>query len=259
MSDPLAMAILGRPSGQARLITGTVATAADSNGVMKVDLRGSQVEAIILSSVTVSVGDSVLLGRDGSAVYVVGRLGVAPAPNPDEDTSPLPPRPSLATKTVTFRPGYAGSYRGGGWRTDTPDVVTGDWSSGFGPSQGRAFYGSGPSSLRKVVSVEWAQVVLRRKAGGVSGGQTLPLVLLTDKDRPASGAGSVRATTSGPSLAVDQGIVWALPGSWAEDLVSGAAGGLGIGTGSSSPYIRTHSPSTAPDGWVLSIRYTYEN
>lgn len=262
MSDPLAMAIIGQASPAAtRTFVGVVTVKADAEGVTKVRTRSQEVEAVSLTSAaTANVGESVLLLRSGAGLWVIGKIGqppTPPPPDPDEDEPDepeVPPRSTYETKTVTFRPQYTGSYRGG-WRTDTTKVYTGDWT-GRGVNLGRAFYGSGPSGLKKVEQVEWAEVRLERVQGGVFASQTLPMVLIGQKTRP-SGSGSVQRSTSGPSLAVGQSATWRMPQAWADDLVSGAAGGLGIGSGSSSPYIATNGKSDSASAWTLRIRYTY--
>lgn len=193
-----------------------------------------------------AAGDACLIGTVHGAKTVIAVLGAAPAP-----PTPAPPPPAEGggdgtdtgvkpptverTGSSPVRPVWTGTYRGG-WRTDTADLYQGDWT-GRGLNTGAAFYGNGFRAWDELTRVT---VALRRKAGaGVFAGERPRMVLLAGGTRPG-GAPTILAAELGPSLTAGGSGgsgSWDVPESWLPQLMSGAAGGIGIHINSRDPYL----------------------
>jgi hypothetical protein len=221
--------------------------AAPSSGRVSVRVDGATLSLPIVRSYTPTVGDEclVLMRRHGG--FVIGAPGTAPpaanvvpsstaqAPPPADD--PTPSRPKYGSDV--FRPTSTGSYRNGSWRGDTNDLYGGDWS-GRGSNKGGAYYGKGPRGLRGA-TVTRVRVKLRRQDGGVYGGVTPTLRLLAESSR--SGAPNDVLSTAGPSLSIGEAVTFTLPDAWGQRMVDGTAGGIGVWSASSSPYVHLDGPS----------------
>lgn len=191
-------------------------------------------------------GDTAVIVVEGGQAWLLGVLGDAPPPPPDPEPDPEPdpgtgadpappPRPPAPPPQPTyerrvFRPTWSGTWRGG-WRSDTSDLYQGDWT-GRGINQGACWWGRLPTAI------EDATLTLVRGSGaGVAAAQAPTMTLLAGTTRPA-GAATVLATTPGPALARGRSAEWSLPEAWVAQMTSGAAGGIGITSGSSrTPYL----------------------
>lgn len=240
-------------SGQGAL-TGT-ATAAPTGTTVPVNVGGDVATCQVLRGVTIAAGDVVLVIRQGSARWVVGRLFAAAPPATADD----PPDPAPVTKPVTrtgstvIRPVSTGSYRSGAWRTDTDDVIQGV-VAGFGENVGAAFYGKKPAALAGV-TVTRASIRVRRIRGGIIAAQATTLRLVTQKFRPA-GAPTRTLSTAGPIIKVGATFPFTIPTSWAQAMVDGTAGGLALDASGPTPYVRTAGRSTYAPAWTLTIDWT---
>lgn len=192
---------------------------------------------------SVAVGDQVLVTVDARQVWVTAVLGVAPAPQPpppvEIETKPIvpPEQRTLVTGTDTVLPSWSGSHRGGAWRAGVDDLYQGTWTS-QPANRGAAAYGSldAYGTLTAVVAQ------LRRLAGGVTAAQT-PTMLLLAPGLKTGGFPTVLAQTAGPAIAVGGTAAWTLPAGWVSQLSAGTAGGMGIGTGATTPYVHLAPPA----------------
>lgn len=214
-----------------------VVTADPAAGMVSVLLTGQSVPAAvaICRGVSVNVGDTVLVGVD-AAPYVIGALGlVASTPVIGGVGAPASPTGSVETLTpigsATWRAGT------GGWRTDTSQLYSGDWT-GKGINWGGAWYGTG---FRGRGTFAAGVAKLTRRAGGSGSAVTPTMLLLAESSRPAAWVVPI-ATTAGPSLAIDVTTDWTIPDAWRALLQSGAAGGIGIGQAGTIPYLAMDPP-----------------
>lgn len=214
-----------------------VVQASPAAGMVSVLLAGQVFPALvaICRGVTVGPGDTVLVGVD-TAPYVIGALGLVPS-TPVVGGSGAPATPTGSSETLT--PIVSATWRlgTGGWRSDTSQLYAGDWT-GKGINWGGAWYGTG---FRGRGTLAAAVAKLTRRAGGVDGAVTPTMLLLDSTARPASWTAPL-ATAAGPSLSIDVTTDWAIPAAWRTSLQSGAAGGIGIGQASSSPYLAMDPP-----------------
>jgi len=80
--------------------------------------------------------------------------------------------------------------------------------------------------------------------------------LVTQATKPA-GAPTRTSSTTGPHLAVGAtNNAFVVPTSWAQAMVDGSAGGLGVYDSSGSPYMRFAGRSSWSAAWTLTIRWT---
>lgn len=233
-------------------LTGT-AESTVSGGVATVSVGGIVVTARALRGVTLSVGDPVLVLRQGSAWWVLGATTpTAPVAPEPPDTSP-DPKPVERKGTLVATPVYTGTYRDGKWRTDTDDVLQGLYG-GYGNNTGCAFYGKTPASL-KGATVTSARLKVKRIRAGVFASQEATLRLVTQKTKP-SGAPTLTSSTAGPALAVGSSTSsFVVPTSWAQDMVDGTAGGLGVYEADGSPYMRFAGRSEWAPAFTLVIEW----
>lgn len=232
--DPLRE--IGRPG--LRLRVGEV-TAGLSGGRITVLVDESSLKLPSVRGYTPTVGDQVLVLLRGQGGYVVGALGSAPPPPPapEDPVNPWkPPPPEDPVKgSDPFKPVFTGSYRGG-WRGDTRNLYQGDWS-GRGVNTGAAYFGLGPRGLRGATATR-VRITLERLSGGIYGGQSPTLRLLTDKKKPAGAPAEVGPSTAGPSLDIGERRTFDLPVAWGQSMIDGNSGGVGIRVAGSSPYIQ---------------------
>jgi hypothetical protein len=222
----------GRVKPLTRLVT---ATAVKTGSTTTAVIDGVTTTVQVARDLTVAAGDVLLVHLHGSAWFASSRHWSAAPAEVDNDTAPNP-KPSIVSGTLTITPVSTGSYLAGrGWRTSDDNVRQGQYG-GTGLYTGAAFYGTKPRSLTGAV-VTAASVAVRRETSPSFGAQTTTLRLITETSRPA-GAPTLTSTTTGPSLTVGQtDTAFTVPTSWAQALVDGTAGGLGIYDGDGSPYV----------------------
>lgn len=201
-------------------------------------------------------GDACLVGTVRGARVVVAVLGTtsAPAPvpvPPAEDVSAKAP-PTGSTGSSPVSPVWSGSWRGGSWRPDTNVLYQGDYT-GRGVQTGAAYYGAG---LRAWPHMAGLQTRLRRiTASGVNADQRPTMALLAGDTRPG-GYPTILATAPGPLLGWGDAEDWQWPSGWVGQVLSGAAGGLGITSGGSrTPYVAL---SAAGDGMTTTVDWRAE-
>lgn len=261
-------------SGLGALI-GTAASAV-SGGALSVLINGQAVTVRAASSLTVTVGQSVLIHRVGSTFVATDVVPAAPAapstpiasvtdtPTTGGDPSP-PSQPTTTTGTLVCSPVSTASYRDSSWRADgSPvdafDTYQGRYSgSSYGRSTGCVFYGTKPQTLSGA-TVTAATIRVLRLAAGDYGVRTATLWCLTEATRP-SGAPTLNETTTGPALGVQNQVspwendAFAIPTAWAQAMVGGTRGGLAIEIGSDTPYMCLAGLGSWSAAWTLSINW----
>lgn len=245
---------LARSSPLRRYVRGRVTAVSGTLLTVVVDDAADPVTVRALVAPAYAVNDVVMLARDGSATFVVGKLGAAAAADP-EASPPPPPVATVTRQTKTILPTSTGTYRAStGWRSGD-DVRQGDWNSGYGINQGAAFYGRQLRSLGADLDRARSGVLTyRRDDGGVFGAQAPTVWTLAQSSRP-SGAPTRLASTAGAAVGVNRAVSWTLPDSMLDALLSGAAGGLGIYVGGSSPYIVLNGRSSYAKAFALTVTY----
>lgn len=231
-------------------VTGLAASTV-SSGVASVTVGGLTVTARVVRGLVLAVGDPVLILRQGSAWWVLGALFTAAPVIIDDPDPPPPTKPTVTTGRLVCSPVETRTYRGGTWRTDTADVLQGNYG-GLGNNWGCAFYGNKPRSLSGA-TVTAARLKARRIRGGVFAAQASTLRLVTQRTRPA-GEPTLTSSTTGPSLAVGASTTtFAVPTSWAQAIVDGTSGGLAVYVADGSPYIRFSGRSDWAPAFTLTI------
>lgn len=244
------LADLRRDDSGTGVLVGTAASTVTA-GRASVTIGGATVTAAVLRGVTLAIGDPILIARQGAAWWVLGALGVATPTNGTTGSQPSPDVPTGPTSgTLVCPPVETRSWRGSAWRTDTDEVVQGDYG-GWGINTGCAFYGSLPRSLAGA-TVTAARLHLRRVTGGTYAAQQLTIRLMAEATRPA-GAPGLGSSAAGPSLAVGAEGVYAAPTAMAQALADGTAGGLAVYVAGGTPYIRTAGRSEWGPAWTLTI------
>lgn len=223
------------------VIVGTI-TQAPAGGEVSVLLPGKTAADVVpcLRSMTgAQVGDSVLVLMAGSQAWAVGVLGAVPPPRPPDPLATVddaPPTSVEMRRTVTGRaaltPSWTGTWRAGGWRSDTQDLFQGDWS-GRGLNAGAAFI-DGLDALGVLTEVT---IHLERVSGAGASASQAPTMVLLGSGKSA-GWPTVLASAAGPALAWGTSTDWEVPTSWLSLMQSGAATGVGIQTSTAQPYIK---------------------
>jgi hypothetical protein len=238
-----------------RVGTGTVATG-KSGSTCTVSVGSSTVTMQVARDLTIAVGDIVVFARQGSAWWVLQRLyAAAPTPPPPPVTPPEPPpKPSTTSGTLQCSPVETRSYRPNfGWRSDNTNVYEGEYG-GWGNHKGCAFYGTKPKSLSGA-TVTSASVSVLRTSGGAYASVTGQLVKITEATRP-SGAPTVSGGTSVTLPAVGSSATITVPTAYAQALVDGTVGGLGLYVAGGSPYAITAGTAVWGSAWNLTINWT---
>jgi len=224
--------VLAQPDRGAQLATAIV-TAVPSSITVTVNLGGVLVTIPRANEYTApAVGDVALVATTNlGKAYALGRLATATAPVPP----PAPP-PAPTTGTITFPAQTAGTYRGGAWRTDRSQVLSGDWS-GTGINQGAWFYGTAPAGTLAGATITAANVFIDRRAGGFNAAQQIRLYLHNASTRPGAPPAIVAGPQSIASMVVGAAGWRPVPLAWAAQIAAGTARGLGIYTATADPYV----------------------
>lgn len=247
----LAAAVADGPTGRQLYQRARVTAVSGSTLTVKLLDTADALTVLALVGPAYAVNDIVVVARDGSSSFVVGRLAAAAA-SADPDPAPTPDG-STTARTVTVLPATTGTWRDG-WRSGD-DVRQGDWNSGYGINTGAAFYGRQLRSLNADLSRPRSAVLrYRRGTGGVFGAQTPTFWTLSQSVRP-SGAPTRLSSSSGTAVAVNRSASWSVPGAFLDALLSGSAGGLGIHVSGSSPYIVLDGRSSNGQSFALTVTY----
>ncbi|MFI6249055.1 hypothetical protein [Streptomyces sp. NPDC051016] len=258
---------MGKLTAQTTLIG--VAQSASANSACAASVAGISVVVRLSASLTVAIGDRLLILRRGTVYYGVTVIQAAPVviptPAPPAENAPSTgdatpaPKPTVRTGTLVCTPVSTATYRDGSWRSDGDpvnsfDTYQGRYSgSSFGRMTGCAFYGSKPHSLSGA-TVTKATVKLKRLSGGDFAGRSPTLRLISQTTRPGS-APTLNETTSGPSLTINDSSTFTLPNSWAQAMVDGTRGGIAMAISSDTPYIHLAGRGSWSAAWTLTISW----
>lgn len=239
-----------------RMQRGIVRSVVNANRLSVTLAEGSDPVTVpaVGSSIAYAVNDVVLVARDGTGPVVLGRVGTAPADPTPSAPPPVPPPSAGVTRTVVVLPSSTGSWRSDtGWRGD--EVRQGNY--GYGLYHGAAYYGRALSGLGADLTKPRSAVLrYARETGGVFAAQSPTVYTLNGSTRPA-GAPSRRALSAAATgVAVNRSASWALPANMLDELLSGAAGGLGIYVPTSSPYIVLSGKSGNSASMSLAVTYS---
>ncbi|WP_406168869.1 hypothetical protein [Streptomyces sp. NBC_00996] len=258
-------------AGQGTL-TGVALTNA-SGGACIAAVAGIEITARVVTGVTVTAGDTILILRRGSVYWAIAVAGAAPtvpptapttpdSPPPDTGDSSPAPKPSTTTGSLTVHPVATSTWRDGHWRTDIGSSTSADTyqgrygGSGYGRNSGFAFYGSKPHTLSGA-TITKCTVRLRRLTSGDYSKRSPTLRLVSQSTRPSSFP-TLNESTTGPALGVINRVspwetTFTLPDSWGQAMVDGTRGGLGITVASDSPYIRLAGRGSWSAAWTLTL------
>lgn len=233
-------------------VTFATATAAKSGGLVTATIGDTVVSVRVARDLTVASGDLLAVVKHGSQWVALGRFFESAVSPPDNPAAPPPKPPASGSLVIT--PVETRSYRTTyGWRFDNDDVYQGQYG-GWGNHTGMAFYGSKARSIAGA-TVTSARIRVRRVSGGTYAAQATTMRLSSHRTRP-SGAPSLGASTSGPSLAVGAtNDSFAIPTSWAQDMVDGGAGSIAFFDADGSPYVRFAGRGTWSPAFTLTIRW----
>ena len=247
-----------------------VAQTAASSGACLIKVGGISVTARVATSLTVAVGNIVLIVRLGSTYYVTNVVPAAPTSTPatpaqPDNAQPDPgdvaptPKPVTTTGTLTCVPVATACYRDGSWRSDGDptnsfDLYQGRYGgSSYGRNTGVAFYGSKPHTLNGATCTK-ATLRVQRLSAGDFAARAATLRLVSQTTRP-SGAPTLNESTGGPSLTIGSSTTFTLPTSWGQALVDGSRGGIGINVGADSPYIHLAGRGSWSAAMTLTISW----
>lgn len=237
------------------IILKATATAAKVGTTVTASINGTVVTVQVLRDLPVAAGDVLLVQRMGSEWFAIGRAYPSPPATPANDTAP-DPKPSTVSGRLVVPPVSTGSYRASTstWRTDTEDIIQGSYG-GYGNHFGAAFYGNLPRSLDGA-TVTSAKAQIRRQVGGSPGPLATTLALFAESSRPA-GAPTVLATTPGPAMATgDLRLSVEILTTWAQQIVDGTAGGIGVYDADGTPYVRLSGRGSWSPAFTLTLFWT---
>lgn len=215
-----------------------VAIEAKVGSTVQVNVNGTLRVVQVSRDLSVAIGDVLLLHRSGGNWYASVKLysaatsGEPPMQLPDMDPNVSPPQGSL-----TVLPVYASTYQTAlaAWRADEQIIVQGIGTAAYGNQEGAAFYGDKPRSLAGA-TVTAARLETIFRTNGPSGSTGCTLWLVTESTRPA-GAPTRTLSTAGPNTDLFEGPVsFTIPTAWAQSIVDGTAGGIGVADADGSPY-----------------------
>lgn len=241
-----------------------------SGGACLAVVGGITVTARVATTLTIAVGNILLLARLGSTYYVTNVVPAAPTATPstpppsdstpvDTGDKPPPPKPTTTTGTLTCVPTATACYRDGSWRSDGDptnsfDLFQGRYGgSSYGRNTGCAFYGSKPHTLNGATCTK-ATVKIKRLSAGDFSARSATLRLVSQTSRPG-GAPTLNESTSGPSLKIGDTSTFTLPTSWGQALIDGTRGGIGINVSSDDPYIHLAGRGSWSAAFTLSLSW----
>lgn len=208
----------------------------------------------------------IVWGSDGG--FIAGILSTtAPgtAPGTESPTDPNPPDlpNAIQSGTATAAATWSATARSGSWRADGNTapryVMQGHWTSGStADNSGFWGYGRGLAVAGATAAGLGTIRLTRDSATGMSTAANIYLTLHGAHDKP----GSPPALISGPVLVgtLRHGQVsdppFALPSGWAQALLDGTAGGVGLSYAGTAHYAALAGPSVDPSAALISLPYT---
>jgi len=229
------------------------ATSVKSGSTCTAVVDGTTVTLQCARDLTVAVGDVLFVSKFRAQWVAIARLYTA-APTLAEDNDTVPePKPTTVSGTLVVPATDTVTWNGTTWVEG--DVKQGSY--GGGPNlTGAAFYGTKPTSLAGATAVS-ATLALRRLPRGLAFAAQAPtLRLITETSRP-SGAPTLGSSTAGPALSPSgTNSAFDIPASWAQALIDGTAGGIGLFVSGGSPFIVLAGRSSWGPAFTLSIKWS---
>ena len=205
----------------------------------------------------------IVWGQDGGFISGVLSATVGGAPGTDVPMDPTPAElpAAIQTGTSTAAATASATARSGSWRTDgtTPPryAMQGHWTSGStADNSGFWFYGRALVVAGATASSGGTIRLTRDSATGMSTAANIYLTLHGAHDKP----GAPPALISGPvlvgTLRHGQTDTFGLPSGWAQSLLSGTAGGVGLSYAGTTHYAALAGPAVDPSAAFISLPYT---
>lgn len=213
--------VLGPVASAPRPETGTITAVGGTT--VTVDIGGTATTCAYSLHYSPTVGDTVELGWWVNPPYVLGKRSFAPS-TPSAPAPPAAP-PTQQAGQSAFVAIESRSFRDGGWRTDTDDVVQGDTAEYPGhANSGAWFYGTAPMSLAGK-TVTRCRIYLAGRSSEVAT-PTVHLYRHTSTSRPSGDVSRVEGPSDHARDDKASGYV-DLPVDWGQDIVN-SGGGIGI-------------------------------
>jgi hypothetical protein len=230
-----------------------VATAAKSAGKVTVNVNGILRAMHIARDLTVGSGDVVLVHRFGSLWIASSRLYEAGVSEMPPVIADLDPNPTVITGALACLPVDTSTYQNSAWLPDQRFIRQGV-RGGNSNATGAAFYGDKPRSLEgaTVTSARLEKIVV---LDGPSPAAASTLRLITETTRP-SGAPTLTSTTPGPIMRVGEDISFTVPTAWAQAMVDGTAGGIGVFDADGVPFVQYGGRGIYPSAFTLVIDWS---
>lgn len=198
----------------------------------------------VQAGATFAVNDVVAVLWQSSTGIAVAKVGAVTPPSPPGQTNPG----GAPSGRDTFPTLDTASWNGGRWRTDTDNVMQGEWES-WGLNYGAAFYGGAFRSLAGATVTGAALFLPRYSGGGANAPQTLHLYRHTSDLRPSGDVSRVAGPFDVTSPARG-GSAWvAIPTSLIQACVD-SGGGLGI---AGNPYVIIQGRSLRADTFSVVV------
>lgn len=255
-------------TGADRPASATVTVVA-SGKVTVVDGTGRTISGLPHVGTAPGIGATVALGWGSTGGYVVGVLsapiGAAPATPVVVDPDPPAPPTGAPTGVVSAAAAASATARSGSWRTDgttaPTHVMQGHWTSGS-TSDNTGFYFFGRAlQVAGATAVDGSPgtVRLRRDSRtGMNSALNVGLTLHAAHTKPGSPPALLAGPTVVGTLRWGQEGTFPLPDGWAQQLLDGTAGGLGIASPGTAHYLALTGPTVDPVAALVSIPYTRE-
>lgn len=233
-----------------------VCTAAKASGVVQIKIGARTVSAYCPQDLTVAAKDPVLVGRIGTAYWILQRyftaVGNIDAMSDNTSSEPVS-SPCTMTGTTTFVPKQTATYRGSRWVTGDDGIYQGEYGT-QGNNTGCAFYGTAITNALIGVTVISAVLKAHRVKGGAHGAVPTTLQHVAQFSKPV-GAPTLGGSYTGPDLEVGHtNAKVPLDTALAQSLVDGTYGGLAIHN-AGSPYAHLAGLSTYAAAFAVTIHW----
>ena len=207
----------------------------------------------------------IVWGQDGGYIPGILSATVGGAPGTDAPVDPNPPElPGvIESGTVNAAATASATARSGAWRTDgtTPShyAMQGHWTRGStADNTGYWFYARGLVVAGATASSGGTIRLTRDSATGMSAAANIYLTLHGAHDKPATPPALISGPVMVGTLRHGQTDVFGLPSGWAQSLLNGTAGGVGLSYAGTTHYAALTGPSVDPSAALISLPYTRE-
>ena len=204
-------------------------------------------------------------GQDGGYISGVLSATVGGAPGTDVPMDPTPAElpAAIQTGTSTAAATASATARSGAWRAEGPTATStryamqGHWTNGStADNSGFWFYSRALVVAGATASSGGTIRLTRDSATGMSTAASIYLTLHGAHDKP----GTPPALISGPvmvgTLRHGQTDTFGLPSGWAQSLLNGTAGGVGLSYAGNAHYAALAGPAVDPSAAFISLPYT---